>query len=163
MKRSRIFAAVASASIAFSATEAAAQKAMPRGACQSLSVKALGSGKAPSRSRTPLTFSAAEVLDLEFQVVVPTGSSFTGRSVELKLFTPKGHLYQTLAVTAAAQGSGASETPKRKARHQTLTGRLPVAGTTIVNNSLYGTWKAEAYLEGESDTCAKPRSFVIQP
>jgi hypothetical protein len=44
-----------------------------------------------------------------------------------------------------------------------LTARLPVAGTTIVNNSLYGTWKAEAYFEGERTACAKARSFVIKP
>ena len=48
-------------------------------------------------------------------------------------------------------------------RYQTVTTRLPVAGTTIVNNSLYGTWKAEAFFEGERTACAKPRSFVIKP
>jgi hypothetical protein len=44
-----------------------------------------------------------------------------------------------------------------------VTARLPVAGTTIVNNSLYGTWKAEAYLVGEQTACARARSFVINP
>ena len=103
------------------------------------------------------------MLDLEFQIVVPANTSLAGRPLELKLFTPKGHLYQTLAVPAASTASGTAGTPKRRPRYQTLTARLPVAGTTIVNNSLYGTWKAEAYLEGERTACAKARSFIIKP
>ncbi|MGH9388617.1 MAG: hypothetical protein ACRD1Z_03310 [Vicinamibacteria bacterium] len=136
--------------------------AAPRPACQSVWVTAPAFGKPASRARKPLNFSAAEVLDIEFQIGVRAGTSLAARPLELKLFTPKGHLYQTLAVPPASKASGAG-TPKRKPRYQTLTARLPVAGTTIVNNSLYGTWKAEAYLEGERTACAKARSFVIKP
>ena len=165
MKRSRIPAAAAVLlSMALAAVDAQAQKAAAvHGSCQSLWVTAPDfSGKPAARSRKPLNFSAAEVLDLEFQVVLPADTSFAGRRLELKLFTPKGHLYQTLAVPAATAASKAS-TKKRRARYQTVTARLPVAGTTIVNNSLYGTWKAEAYFEGEPTACAKARSFVIKP
>lgn len=165
MKWSRISAAaVALASMSFAAFDAVAQKnAAPRAACQSVWVTAPAFGKPASRARKPLNFSAADVLDLEFQIVVPAGTSLVGRRLELKLFTPKGHLYQTLAVPAASKASGTAGTPKRRPRYQTLTARLPVAGTTIVNNSLYGTWKAEAYFEGERTACAKARSFVIKP
>jgi len=157
-------AAVVLASMSFSAGDVVAQKtAAPRAECQLVWVTAPAFGKPASRARKPLNFSAAEVLDLEFQIVVPANTSLAGRPLELKLFTPKGHLYQTLAVPAASTASGTAGTPKRRPRYQTLTARLPVAGTTIVNNSLYGTWKAEAYLEGERTACAKARSFVIRP
>lgn len=157
-------AAVVLASMSNASFDAVAQTtAAPRAACQSVWVTAPAFGKPASRARKPLNFSAAEVLDLEFQIVVPANTSLAGRPLELKLFTPKGHLYQTLAVPAASTASGTAGTPKRRPRYQTLTARLPVAGTTIVNNSLYGTWKAEAYLEGERTACAKARSFVIKP
>ena len=38
---------------------------------------------------------------------------------------------------------------------------LPVAGTSIVGNSLYGTWKAEAFVEDEIAPCGQPASFGI--
>jgi len=165
MKRPRISAAaVIVASMSVAAGDAAAQQAAPpRAACRSVWVTAPTFGKPARRLRKPLTFSAAEVLDLEFQVVIPANASSAGPSLELKLFTPKGHLYQTLAVPAASQASGTAAPPKRRARYRTVTARLPVAGTTIVNNSLYGTWKAEAYVDGERTACAKARSFVIKP
>jgi hypothetical protein len=157
-------AAVVLASMSFTAGDVVAQTtAAPRSECQLVWVTAPAFGKPASRARKPLNFSAAEVLDLEFQIVVPANTSLAGRPLELKLFTPKGHLYQTLAVPAASTASGTAGTPKRRPRYQTLTARLPVAGTTIVNNSLYGTWKAEAYLEGERTACAKARSFIIKP
>jgi len=161
MKSSRISAAaVFILSMSFAASDAVAQKDARRAGCQLVWVTAPAFGKPASRARRPLNFSASDVLDLEFQVVIPAEAHLAGQSLELKLFTPKGHLYQTLAVPAASQASG---TPRRRARFRTVTARLPVAGTTIVNNSLYGTWKAEAYFEGEPTACAKPRSFVIKP
>jgi hypothetical protein len=157
MKRSRVSsAALVLVSVAFAAFEAAAQQAAPA-ACQSLWVTSAGSGK-PIRSRKPLQFSATEILDLEFQVVVSANVASQGRRMELKLFTPKGHLYQTLSAAAPTPSSGTA-----RRRSQTLTARLPVAGTTIVNNSLYGTWKVEAYFEGDGNACVKPRAFVIKP
>lgn len=151
-------------SMSFAAVDATAQAAAPRTPCQSVWVTApVVSGESPSPSSNPLEFSAAEVLDLEFRIVIPADASRAGRPLELKLFTPKGHLYQTLAIPAGASAPGRLTAPKRRAGHQTLTARLPVAGTTIVNNSLYGTWKAEAYFEGERTACAKPRTFVIKP
>jgi hypothetical protein len=139
---------------------AAAQKTAPiQGACQSLWVTAPVSQKSAARARKPLDFSAAEILDLEVQVVVPAGLS--SPDLELKLFTPKGHLYQKLALPSVSALS--STASKRKPRYKTVTARIPVAGTTIVNSSLYGTWRVEAYLEGEPAACVKPRTFVIKP
>lgn len=158
MKRSIVSAAVL---LFWLAGGASAQKTAPlRGGCQSVSVTAPAFGKPALRKRKPLNFSAAEILDLEFQVVVPVDAS--PAALELKLFTPKGHLYQKLDVPSASPTSSSSP-PKRKPRYRTITARLPVAGTTIVNNSLYGTWRVEAYFEGERVACAKPRTFVIKP
>jgi hypothetical protein len=160
MKFSRVSsAAIALVTVVFAAGDGIAGAAAPA-ACKSLWVTAAGSSK-PARARKPLQFSATDVLDLEFQVVVPA-AALSQRRLDLKLFTPKGHLYQTLSIAAPAP-STSTGTPERRGRYQTLTARLPVAGTTIVNNSLYGTWKAEAYFEGDATTCARPRAFVIKP
>jgi hypothetical protein len=99
------------------------------------------------------------VLDLLVQVMVPANAA-SARRVEVKMYTPKGHLYQTLSV---ASGDRSSRPRSTRARYQTVSLRLPVAGTTIVQSSLYGTWRAEAYLEGDATACAKPRSFAIEP
>jgi hypothetical protein len=114
-------------------------------------------GRDASPRRRSLEFSAREVLDLEFFVLMPRSSS-SGKRIELKLFTPRGHLYQTLSMSAR----DASPSTRRR-RIEAQGASLPVAGTTIVNNSLYGQWRAEAYVEGESSPCAKPRSFEIAP
>jgi hypothetical protein len=162
MRRFRLAAAGFFVSLSLAAVDAAAHKAPPPASgCRSVWVTAPSfEGKPSSRSRKRLDFSAAEAPDLEFQVVIPADAALAGRRLELKLFTPKGHLYQTLAVTA---GAGGENPGRRKARHRTVTARLPVAGTTIVDNSLYGTWRVEAYFEGERAACTGARSFVIKP
>jgi hypothetical protein len=108
----------------------------------------------PFYFRRPLDFVAPHVLDLQFWVILPSASATPGRSLEVKLFTPKGHLYQTLSAPIV---HGA-----RPRLFQTVTLRLPVAGSTIVNNSLYGIWTAEAYLGGDTSPCTWPRKFRIR-
>jgi hypothetical protein len=160
MRCSRISAAAVVASMSLASGDAMAQEtAARRDGCQAVWVTAPTFGKPAPRFRRPLHFSAAEVLDLEFQVLIRP-DLLAGRSLELKILTPKGHLYQTLDLPAPSE---APDAEKRRSRYRTVTARLPVAGTTIVNNSLYGTWKAEAYLAGERTACAKPRSFLIEP
>jgi hypothetical protein len=123
-------------------------------------VSAPSFGERARRARKPLHFSAREILDLEFQVVVPAAAS--SAALELKVFTPNGHLYQALSV-APTGSSPSSSAGRRKPRYRTLTAPFPVAGTTIVNSSLYGTWRVEAYLDGQRSPCAKPRAFVLKP
>jgi hypothetical protein len=162
MKRSPalpVAAVLASMSLAGPESTAQPVAAPARSLCRSLWVTASNAGK-PVRGRKPLNFSAREVLDLEFQVVIPADAAASGRELEVKLFTPKGHLYQTLAVSAPKTDPGTSP---RRGRFQTVIAQLPVAGTTIVNNSLYGTWQAQAFFEGDASACVKPRSFVIKP
>jgi len=90
-------------------------------------------------------YSAASTLDLDLGVAVGRGVSEEAR-VQLRLLTPRGHVYQTIA----ARGS---DTPRR------LRGSVPVAGTAIVNHSLYGRWTVEPLLDGQS--CGDPVSFWI--
>lgn len=101
-------------------------------------------------------FSASEILDLRFLVLVPADDAGT---LHLKLFTPKGHLYQELRVTTEL---AADRNQRRRSRHRWLSASLPVAGTTIVTSSLYGRWRAEAYVDDGSSPCARPRSFIIR-
>ena len=118
------------------------------------------------RHRRRPSFSAAEILDIEFQVLLPRKP--TGDHVlQLKLYTPKGHLYQTLSVPfSAEEGSDEQATtrsPRRRRRGHKVGTTLPVAGTTIVTSSLYGTWKVEAYLDGAQEACTRAKKFKINP
>jgi hypothetical protein len=71
---------------------------------------------------------------------------------------------QPMEVSSAAMPPATSGRRQRVNQKRTGSVTLPVAGTTIVTNSLYGDWKVEAFLDGERDTpCSKPLSFTIEP
>jgi hypothetical protein len=112
---------------------------------------------AAKRTRRARDFSASEVLDLRFLVLVPNDDP---SPLYLKLFTPKGHLYQKLRVSLEPVSVEANR-QRRRSRYRWVSASLPVAGTTIATSSLYGRWRAEAYVEGENAPCTQPRSFVI--
>ena len=112
-------------------------------------------------------YSAARTLDLELGVVVRRDVSPSAR-VELRLLTPRGHLYQTLRLAAAPEArssrsavkpASSRERTSPRAQPGALTAALPVAGTAIVNHSLYGEWTAEPRLDGEP--CGVPVRFWI--
>jgi len=108
------------------------------------------------------TFSASSILDLKLEAAL--AAAVKGQhQLEFKVYTPKGHLYQSL--TAAMSAPAAKDDRReREGQKRIASATLPVAGTTIVTNSLYGEWKVEAFLDGERDVaCAKPLSFVIEP
>ncbi len=107
-----------------------------------------------------LAFSASSILDLKLETTLAAKGE---HQLEFKVYTPKGHLYQSLTapMSASAPKDGRRE---REGNKQIASATLPVAGTTIVTSSLYGEWKVEAFVDGERETaCAKPRSFVIEP
>jgi hypothetical protein len=159
MKSSKLSVAAFLVAASFVSTgDAGAQRSrQPQWTCPLLWVTGDTPGRAV-RTRT-LRFPASRILDLLVQVMVPANIAGS-RRVEVRMYTPKGHLYQTLS---PASGDRSSRAAANRGRYQTLTVRLPVAGSTIVQSSLYGTWKAEAFLEGEATACAKPRTFVIEP
>ncbi len=132
------------------------------------------------------TFSAAKILDLRFNVLLkPTTSEQIGpldrgaHYVELKITGPKGNEYQSISVpfSAGTQTAGALVSvpsyPKpvevRKlasvkynlVSYPAVSASMPVAGTAIVDNGLYGKWKVVAYLDGAQTICGSPVRFSI--
>lgn len=56
-----------------------------------------------------------------------------------------------------------SEASNGDSRLAVVRGTLPVAGTSIMTNSLYGTWRAVPYLDDETETCGASQTFVLKP
>jgi len=125
------------------------------------------------------SFSATKTTDLSFSVVFAKG--FTGEHlVELRFSTPRGFLYQSMTVPAVIGGSASGTRnvpgyphpvrvksgPKFSYKGSTLwkvDAPFPVGGTEIGRNSLYGTWKAQAYLDGSPNPCGAATTFRIGP
>ena len=135
----------------------------PTNACTAIQVTAPDAPAQPKRrAKKKPTFSASTILDLKLEVTL--SNAVKGQhQLEFKVYTPKGHLYQGLLATMTAPAANADRR-QRGSPKRTASATLPVAGTTIVTNSLYGEWKVEAFLDGERETaCAKPLSFMIEP
>lgn len=127
-------------------------------------------------------FSATKVTDVEFAIIFsPTiAAQFTNTHVvEFRVYTPQGNLYESISIPITSNPARAGE-KHRVAGYpdlipvQVLTSiahgngkgmyakvTLPVAGTPIVANSLYGTWRAEAVVEDELAPCSTPAQFTI--
>jgi hypothetical protein len=122
----------------------------------------VSSPQAPA-ARTAV-FQATRILDIEMTAVF--ARSLPGDHVlELKTFTPRGHLYQVLTVPFT--GAAASRRPgfrrvrgyprplperllRRGAAGYEVSGSLPVGGGTwIVTNALYGRWRVDAFVDGQ--------------
>jgi hypothetical protein len=104
--------------------------------------------EAPEKDRVP-SFSAIRVRDLLFRTRLRAGSP----TVSLRVYTPGGHLYQTVA---------ASPSVERESRGGPVaTVRLAVTGTAITTNGLYGRWKVEPWLAGAVSACGPAREFVL--
>jgi hypothetical protein len=89
-----------------------------------------------------------------------------GTRFAFRIFTPQGHLYQTLPAVATARtavADGARADRLLPPRWPTATATLLVAGTAIVNHSLYGAWRVEPHIEGDPRPCAAASSFWIGP
>ena len=116
---------------------------------------------AKTRRRKP-RFSAAEIMDLQLQALV--SRKLTGHhSLEFKIYTPKGNLYQSMTLQFDADAPIPEGARRRSRRFQEVNAVLPVAGTSIVTSSMYGTWKVEAFLDGNNRRCSRPRKFKINP
>jgi len=106
-------------------------------------------------------FSAHTHYDLDFAVKLVPRAATPGRVVQLKLYTPRGFLYQVLE-TSIPQPSprrrGRAPVPKKD---KTASVRLPVAGTWITQNTLYGRWKVVPYLAGQTAACGHARTLEI--
>jgi hypothetical protein len=125
-------------------------------------------------------YSASQILDLRFRTTL--GRPLDGQhALELRVYTPKGHLYQVLTVPLTGpirrapaprprersadrprtdpEPEAAIDEPDWKLTFDTI---LPVGGTSIVTNSLYGSWTVIPHLDGSLKPCGPARQFRIE-
>lgn len=105
-----------------------------------------------SKPRRRHGFRATRILGLEFHAEL-VGRLERERTLELRLYTPDGFLYQVLELEVRQGGR----------RRQRLQARLPVAGSSIMASGLYGRWKVVPYLDGARKPCGPARPFTIRP
>lgn len=105
------------------------------------------------------SFSAARTIDLLLAFALRRHPQ-PDPHLELRLYTPKGYLYQTLR--AAPPSTTNAPSPTRNPQDP-WTAALPVAGTAIVNHSLYGQWKVTPHLDGNPQPCGSTHPFWITP
>jgi hypothetical protein len=138
-----------------------------------------------SRNARDAAVSATRIVDLGLDVQIRpvlTGDHL----LRLKLFTPRGYLYQTMTIPfrfdAAPLGEGVERPPatrrvtgfprpvpvqslappsRSRPAADRVTARLPVAGTSIALGSLFGRWTAVPYLDDGTAPCGPAGSFVI--
>ena len=137
---------------------------------------------------TNMTFSSRDTLDLMLRPRVRHVLK-GDHLIELKVFTPGGFLYQSMTVPfvggavqapdeqhAAAPQLRAVPGYPRPLKVQRLVpvrssgrlteyevrARLPVAGTSITQSSIYGTWSVQAFLDGQAEPCGPPTRFTIR-
>jgi hypothetical protein len=129
------------------------------------------------------SFSATQVIDIDFSIVFTPGAAqrFSGdHLVEFRISGPRGHLYQSMTIPFTADDAHGKKvaiptypapvetktlapTQYAGAQHMYVAATLPVAGTSIVSNGLYGTWTAQAYVDGDPLACSQPVRFTITP
>lgn len=130
--------------------------------CYAVRVEAVRASAEPTRHRRRYRrrFVAHELLDLEMSVWLPAKSEAS--LVEIHVYTPAGRLYDVLQARA---GAGGGETTRyRGRRSRVMSARLPVAGSHITSRSLYGTWRAEVFVDGDEDRCTRrAKTFTIAP
>ena len=127
------------------------------------------------------TFSATQVIDVDFSIVFTPGAAKRfldgNHTVEFRILTPRGHLYQSMTIPFTADPARKGEKVKVEGypdpmplrvtesvdNHVRVFARMPVAGTPIITSSVYGTWTAQAYVDGETVPCAKAATFTMTP
>ena len=152
--------------------------------CSPIEITAPGAKKQPRDGR----YSTMKILDLEFETRLDR-PIYGDHVVRFKVFTPSGFLYQELnvpftwpkpkrgrkgdradapAVPVAASYPGAPAVQvlgdyegRWGRRRDTLTARLPVAGTSITMSTLYGRWTVQAFLDDKTRPCSPLRRFTI--
>jgi hypothetical protein len=85
----------------------------------------------------------------ELRIVATWTDLDSGHHQRLEVFSPDGSLYQRFSGAVSATG-----------RALTVTNRLPIGGTSIVDAGLYGAWCVELFLDDEDAPIAR-RSFLL--
>jgi hypothetical protein len=130
------------------------------------------------------SFSALAILDVDATAMLSNATfvqlSRGSHVLDFQFFTPRGNLYQSMSLPISSD-KGRIGKPQQVAGYpQPLTVakpervefnrrsyygasvRLPVAGTTIVANSLYGSWTVRVDLDGKPLPCSPATSFIIR-
>jgi hypothetical protein len=119
-------------------------------------------------------FRATEILDIIFEVEIE-GELQELQVLTLEIIGPNGHLFRELAVPVATKSDRSDGKvlldgfpyPVRLAKLSSegmVEVRFPVAGTTIVSSSVYGTWSVAPLINGTSSSCdAESVHFVLVP
>jgi len=155
---------------------AAPDRAQPRPHAREecVAVIAASPQRRSERPQANPSFSATRILDVEFRTLLRRRLEGP-HTLQLKLYTPRGHLYQVLAVPFSEKPGkrllegfpqpvdeqAATAVRFEGVRRYQVKATLPVAGTSIMTSSLYGEWKAVPHLDDDPDPCGKPRTFVI--
>ena len=122
---------------------------------------------------------ASQTLDLAARVELP-GELVGSHLLELRFLLPGGALYQSIAFPVASQSAKTAvalavpaypfpvavhrpAAASKVAGNWTVEQALPVAGTPILDSSLYGTWGLEAYLDQSETPCIAALAFDLQP
>jgi hypothetical protein len=142
----------------------AAKAAKESHRCYGIRVEAADSEIGSFRRRGRTTrFSAREVRDLRVEVFVPEATATEPLSV--KLYTPRGRLYQVLQVAASAPDDLAGKRGGRRSAGRSygvLSAQFPVAGTQITSFDMFGNWRVEAHLDGSEGPCTRPFEFELE-
>ena len=139
-------------------------KARFSGQCLIVDLRPVLAASAPAvRLRHP-RYSAVATLDLQMRANLKRSVAL-GTRFAFQVFTPQGHLYQTLPAVATTRTAQADDAgmDRRLAQWPTATATLLVAGTAIVNHSLYGSWRVEPHIEGDPRPCGPASRFWITP
>ncbi|HEY7820015.1 MAG TPA: hypothetical protein VIG29_17470 [Vicinamibacteria bacterium] len=103
-------------------------------------------------------FFAYETAAIELDVSCRGGKPLAAPT-QVKFFLPGGELYRGVPLTPFEQDRKGS---RGKATPLVGTARLPVRGTFITQNQLYGEWRVEVCREmGSQELCADVLSFEI--
>ncbi len=156
--RSWRWAAIVLAAAALEVARPAETSAAGRKANRCYGVRVESAVSRSDRRGSATAFSASESKDLRLLVSLP--EKLSSLPIQVKLFTPRGSLYQVLEATADGVSTSRGRS-KRGARD--LAAVLPVSGTHITTFELFGEWRAEAYLDGSAAPCTRPLEFVIEP
>jgi len=83
-------------------------------------------------------------------------------SLVFDVFNPRGLRYQVLVAEPRVL---IAERDGRRVRRvsKTREASLAVAGSSIAWTSMYGRWRVEPRIEGESRPCGRPEYFTIRP
>lgn len=120
----------------------------------------------PERPHARDPFSVRKTLDLQFRMRVRARDE-EAHVVSFRVLTPNGHLYQELQAPPEVKKNKENDDDgddhdDRESSRSRVSARLPVAGTFIATNSLFGKWRVVPYIDDDPEPCAAPSVFRIE-